>query len=172
LVGEAEVVALPLLPRNHESAAVPAVDDRAARLGQAVHRWLEWAAPSPSADRVALAQAAAAAFALPDEHEVLRIGSAILDSPECRPFFGADLRWAGSEVAVAGSDGQPRRIDRLVQRADGAWWVLDYKLAGRPDADPVLLAQLAGYRAAVQALVDAPVRAAFVIAGGALIEPA
>ena len=95
----------------------------------------------------------------------------MLDSPACRAFFDPSaLAWAGNEWPVAG-DGEPRRIDRLVQLRDGSWWVLDYKLAGAPQRDPAMREQLAGYREAVRALVPGePVHAAFISATGELIR--
>jgi ATP-dependent helicase/nuclease subunit A len=46
------------------------------------------------------------------------------------------------EVAVT-DRGELLRIDRLVQvKVSGDWWVLDYKSAARPEADPALMAQL------------------------------
>jgi ATP-dependent helicase/nuclease subunit A len=173
----AEVVSLPLHQRAAVSAAVPAADDAAAAaLGQAVHRTLEWASHDSAHDLPLLAQAAAAAFAVADARAVLAIAERVLASPACRRFFDPrSIAWAGSEVAVASADGQPRRIDRLVLLAEPerCWWVLDYKLAGAPQDDAALLAQLAAYRAAVAALVPGePVRAAFITARGELIEPA
>ena len=54
---------------------------------------------------------------------------------------------------------------------DGSWWVLDYKSAARPQAQEELLAQLRGYRAAVQAASPGQtVRAAFLSAQGRLEE--
>jgi ATP-dependent helicase/nuclease subunit A len=104
------------------------------------------------------------------------IAQRVLASPECRRFFDPrSIAWAGSEVAVASADGQPRRIDRLVllDAPERCWWVLDYKLSGAPQGDAALLAQLAAYRAAVAALVPGePVRAAFITARGELVEPA
>ncbi len=64
-----------------------------------------------------------------------------------------------------------RRIDRLVQRKDGVWWVLDYKSAAQPQAREELQAQLRDYRAAVQAASPGEtVRAAFLSAQGSLEE--
>ena len=91
----------------------------AARLGQAIHRVLEWAARPGGAVRAArqrLAEAAAAEFELPasGSAEVLQLASQVLDSPTCAPFFAPEgLRWAGNEVAV-GQGADDQRIDRLV----------------------------------------------------------
>jgi ATP-dependent helicase/nuclease subunit A len=152
-----------------------AASERLARLGRAVHRWLEWAARDPAADRQTLAHSAARAFGADGAAEVLQVGSAILDSPQCRPFFDTrTVAWAGNEVPVPGASGDVRRIDRLVRLAgtEPAWWVLDYKLAGTPQQDPALRAQLAEYRTAVAALAPGEVvRAAFITGRGELIEP-
>jgi ATP-dependent helicase/nuclease subunit A len=173
----AEVVSLPLHRRAVATTAVAAADDAAAAaLGQAVHRTLEWASSDGAHDLPALAQAAAAAFAVTDARVVQQIAERVLASPACRRFFDPQsIAWAGSEVAVASADGQPRRIDRLVllNEPERCWWVLDYKLGSAPQNDTALLAQLAAYRAAVAALVPGePVRAAFITAHGELIEPA
>jgi ATP-dependent helicase/nuclease subunit A len=172
----AEVVSLPL--RRRESATVVGAgpdDAAAAALGEAVHRTLEWASREGEHDLAALAQAAAAAFAVPDAHAVHTVAQRVLASPACRRFFDPrTIEWAGSEVAVASPSGQPRRIDRLVLLAapERCWWVLDYKLGLSPQRDAALLAQLADYRAAVAALVPGePVRAAFITAAGELVEP-
>ena len=68
-------------------AARDSVAERLARLGRAVHRWLEWAARDRAADRQALARHAARAFGVEDAAEVLQVGSTIIDSPQCRRFF-------------------------------------------------------------------------------------
>ncbi|MFP5399996.1 MAG: UvrD-helicase domain-containing protein [Gammaproteobacteria bacterium] len=172
-------------PRGAPAAAAAAVEGTAARLGQAVHRALEWCTrpgPGGSTGRADLRDAAAAAaraFALPAAMagDVERTVRAVLDSPSCARFFAADLAWAGNEVPLADAEGA-LRIDRLVclppgSGASGAneWWVLDYKLAQSPGEVGAYRDQLARYRAAVQALQPGEaVRAAFVTGGGALVE--
>jgi len=179
----AEFVALPLGRLRATPAIAPAAvatplqGDPAARLGQAVHRILEWATGAPTARLEALAAAAAGEFAVPDVHAVLAVARRILTSPACAPFFdrGA-LEWAGNEVPIAGVDaqaGEVLRIDRLVRTAGATptWWVLDYKLGGLPQNNPASRDQLAGYRRAVQALQPGEtVRAAFISGLGELIE--
>jgi ATP-dependent helicase/nuclease subunit A len=178
------VVALPLHGRAAR-APLPspaAADADAARLGQAVHRVLEWAAaPSaapPAADLTPLALAAAAEFGVSDSAAVRAIAARILGSAACGPMFDPRrLAWAGNEVpivACAADGAQVLRIDRLVWTtgAEPTWWVLDYKLSGTPQDNPADLAQLAVYRRAVQALQPGElVRAAFISGSGALIEP-
>jgi ATP-dependent helicase/nuclease subunit A len=149
-------------------------------LGQALHRALEWigrpGAALPRAEWPALAGAAAAAFGLAPAHaaELLAALTRVLDSAAAARFFGGPaLEWAGNEVPLA-LDGELLRIDRLVALREGGrrcWWVLDYKLAGAPEAAPELRAQMARYVAAVQAAQPGePVRAAFVTARGELRE--
>jgi ATP-dependent helicase/nuclease subunit A len=154
-------------------------DDEASRLGQAVHRTLEWAAARSgpkacdAAEFATLASAAAREFYV-DEREVLRLASRIWQSPTCEKFFrGAGLRWSGNEVPVS-EGGEALRIDRLVElEANGerAWWVLDYKLLHTPDDRPEYRDQLLRYRRAVQALQpDDKVRCAFITGAGEVVE--
>ena len=181
VVSEAEFVSLPLGRRETPpaSALPPAIDDASARLGQAVHRTLEWAAGAGGLELEARASAAAAEFGLADAAPVRAIAARILASPDCARFFDARaLAWAGNEVPVAGTEahaGQCLRIDRLVcLRGEApAWWVLDYKLDTTPQHNPLYREQLASYRRAVQALQPGePVHAAFINAAGELIEMA
>jgi ATP-dependent helicase/nuclease subunit A len=164
------------LPRWSAAPAVPALpasvdDSPASRLGQAVHRVLEWHGRGGDLDT--LAAGAAAEFGAPAA-EVGRVASRILASPECARFFDARaLRWAANEVPVS-LDGTVLRIDRLVRLdEDGVdtWWVLDYKLNRRPEELVAYHEQLAAYRAAVeQAQPGARVRSAFIAGDGRLVE--
>jgi ATP-dependent helicase/nuclease subunit A len=146
----------------------------ASRLGQAVHRVLEWRTGS-AGELPALAAAAAAEFGAPAD-EVARAADRILASPACARFFDpAGLKWAGNEVPVS-LGGVVLRIDRLVlleEQGTEVWWVLDYKLQHRPEELAAYHEQLAGYRAAVQALQPgARVRSAFIAGDGRVIESA
>jgi ATP-dependent helicase/nuclease subunit A len=154
-----------------------AQDAAAARLGQAVHRVLEWATVTEGPELDRLAVAAAAEFGAGDAAAVRAIATRILGSPGCAHFFDPRrLAWAGNEVSVVGVDGhagQVLRVDRLVQTAGESptWWVLDYKLVGTPQDHPGYRDQLAAYRRAVQALQPGEVvRAAFITGKGELIE--
>jgi ATP-dependent helicase/nuclease subunit A len=151
------------------------VDDEASRLGQAVHRVLEWAARErTSALRLeALAKAASREFAV-DQRQVTQVAMRILRSPACARFFGGDaLRWAGNEVPVSEA-GEALRVDRLVaieESGQRTWWVLDYKLHHTPQTLIAYREQLLRYRAAVSALQPGePVHAAFITGAGELIE--
>jgi ATP-dependent helicase/nuclease subunit A len=158
-----------LVPR--EPVRVPD-ETPAIRLGQALHRVLEWAGGRDVALDAACASAAREfALAVEPAQALRRHAQAILSSAACGAFFDRRaLRWSGNEVVVS-IDGQVRRIDRLVQLADGAWWVLDYKLGAAPEREPRHLEQLRAYRAAVAALQPgAEVRAAFIDGAGVVIE--
>lgn len=154
---------------------VPLGDALASRLGQAVHRVLEWAASSaaPALDVSAWAGAAAREFSV-EAGEVERLAARILNSPRCARFFGgAGLRWAGNEVPV-NEAGELLRIDRLVrleEAGESAWWVLDYKLQHTPQTVPDYRAQLLRYRRAVQALQPGDVvHCAFITGTGEVVE--
>jgi ATP-dependent helicase/nuclease subunit A len=148
-------------------------DARATRLGEALHRTLEWASQAGQRQPlVSLLAAASQAFGLdaPAREQLARSAEAILASPECRPFFDpAGLRWAGNEVAVALGTAEGR-IDRLVQLNDGVWWVLDYKLGATPEAQAQYHEQMQSYVEAVQTLQpNEPVRAALISGEGRLV---
>ena len=167
-VPQTPVAAAPLPPVEADTAAT--------RLGQAVHRVLEWASPQPAPGHVglgALAQGAALEFGS-DATEVERLAGVILHSPACARFFGGPgLRWAGNEVPVS-AGGEPSRIDRLVllEGNDGpVWWVLDYKLQHAPQGLAEYREQLLRYAAAVRAAqAGAVVRCAFVTGAGEVVE--
>jgi ATP-dependent helicase/nuclease subunit A len=176
-----------LLPHLRAATEAPAAaparsDERAARLGTAVHRVLEWSGSGALAaargDLAAASRAAAheAGLAAADAAAVQAIAARVLASPDCARFFsGPQLRWAGNEVPLAWQ-GALLRLDRLVALAspEGAgltWWVLDYKLTHDPRSDAALHEQLARYVAAVRALQPGDaVRGAFITGAGELVE--
>jgi ATP-dependent helicase/nuclease subunit A len=165
-----------LVQSARREAAGGEADDAVRRLGQAVHRVLEWAAavrPDATVEIERLANAAALEFDAPAA-EVGRLATRIWHSAECSRFFrGPALRWAANEVPVAES-GESLRIDRLVALDDQGtrvWWVLDYKLRHAPAELVAYREQMARYVRAVQALQpDDVVRAAFVTGAGAVVE--
>ena len=169
------VLALPVWqpPPATPSRETAARDERLARVGEALHRVLEWAsAPGQTQPLPVLMASASQAFGLDAKarERLAESAQAILASPDCQPFFDPTrLRWAGNEVAV-GQGGDDQRIDRLVQLDDGCWWVLDYKLGASPEREPAYLAQMQGYVAAVQALQPGePVRAALISGTGRFV---
>lgn len=153
-------------------------DSDASRLGQAVHRVLEWALQHTLADALAPLCTAAAREFDADAAAVQQVAGAILGSAACQPYFDArQLLWAGNEVGLA-DEGELLRIDRLVHRQatdqePATWWVLDYKLSHAPHQLDSYRAQLARYQRAVQRRQPGErVRGAFITGSGAVIEPA
>ncbi|HSW27548.1 MAG TPA: UvrD-helicase domain-containing protein [Burkholderiaceae bacterium] len=178
--GTVAVTELPKPPVAAGAAPAPsarAEASRAAKLGRAVHRVLQWLATGRQAtDLGGLAAAALAEFDLPPSaaEAVISYAQTIRDSVALQRFFDPALfAWSADEFDVV-SEGESLRIDRLVRIGPdqrSSWWVLDYKLAFDAAADENLRRQLTRYRDAVQALVgDAPVHAAFVTGDGALHE--
>lgn len=159
-------------PPATKKAADTTVDARAAAFGQAMHRLLEWAVPGEPLP-AAHVRAAAREFML-DAQQAR--GAAAL-AQRIRAGEGAwvwdDRRvdWHGNEVTLV-HEGETLRIDRLVRERDGgAWWILDYKSAARPERDAALIAQMQRYRAAVQhAYPGATVRVAFLTGQGELVN--
>ena len=166
--------------RGTPAAAVPVpandAGDDTSRLGQAVHRALEWAAASRAGVAArfdTLALAAAREFDV-DSAEVERLATRIWGSPTCARFFGgSQVKWAGNEVPVA-EGGEMLRIDRLVEldeAGERTWWVLDYKLRHAPQALAEYRQQMLRYRAAVSVLQPgARVRCAFITGAGEVVE--
>jgi ATP-dependent helicase/nuclease subunit A len=152
-------------------AARAQAESATARIGQAMHRLLEWGGVS---DRNRLA--AAREFCLTPEQggQAAVMALRVLQGDAAWAWDSAVLAWQGNEVELLHL-GKVVRLDRLVQRKDAAyarqWWVLDYKSAQTPQDQPALVAQLLGYRAAVQSIYpDAQVRAAFLTVNGKLVE--
>jgi ATP-dependent helicase/nuclease subunit A len=164
-------------PEVESASASDADDPRAALLGEALHRVLEWATQAQAeGDRAAWCAAATQMYAL-DVHQaasLMKSVDAVLDSPATQPFLGAQpLLWAGNEVAVM-HEGQELRLDRLVLRPPcndfpATWWILDYKLNPKPLAEPAYIEQMRRYCQAVQAMQpNAKVCGAFISADGML----
>jgi ATP-dependent helicase/nuclease subunit A len=178
-------VAVPALPALHwqpdPQPRATVHDAAAARLGQAVHRVLEWIGqpgrPLAESEWPAAATAAATAFGVApaDAPRVLTVVQHILHSPQAARFFvDPGLRWAGNEVPVS-DGGELLRIDRLVwlDSGDGAgaWWVIDFKLAAGVATLSGYRSQLGRYMAAVQALQPADaVRGAIVTGDGTVLS--
>ncbi|SFC36288.1 ATP-dependent helicase/nuclease subunit A [Polaromonas sp. OV174] len=167
---------LPSLPADAQAtpaqAEFEAPDSLKARIGKAMHRLLEWGGPS-SAQQVA---AAAREFRLSPAQatEAQALALRILAGEGAWAWGGHSVAWQGNEVDLV-YQGQPLRLDRLVQRKDAGhedqWWVLDYKSAHAPQQQPALIAQLQTYRAAVQQIYPgAAVKAAFLTGQGTVVE--
>ena len=160
------------------------LDSDDSRVGQAMHRLLEWlpvrpggygiaAARSPSLWPSPQVQAAARQFSLDAVQMALalQMAQAIATGDGAWVWDVDQLQWHHNEVPISRA-WRLLRIDRLVQtRLDGQWWVLDYKSKAAPQQDADLCAQLLGYRAAIaQATPGQLIRAAFLTPQGALIE--
>ena len=157
-------------PRGPVTA--PDEDTPEARIGKAMHRLLEWTALDAQDWHATQVQRAATEFSLDaaQAKQAVALARRILQGEGAWAWSGAEVDWQANEVPVT-VQGSVRRIDRLVRRSDGSWWVLDYKSAARPQDHEELLAQLRGYRAAVQAASPGvPVRAAFLSALGRVEE--
>ncbi len=155
-----------------------ALDSLDSRIGQAMHRLLEWV--QPAAGGVAAASwlpeqwaAVAQDFALDTEqvNGARHMAHTILNGQGAWAWDSQQLGWHGNEVAMA-HRGRMLRLDRLVQhRTSQEWWVLDYKSSAQPELQADLRAQLLAYRSAVAlAYPGQAVRAAFLTAQGALVE--
>ncbi|MDQ7744313.1 UvrD-helicase domain-containing protein [Hydrogenophaga pseudoflava] len=174
-----ELPALPVLDPKWLRADAPAApeeeDDERSRLGQAMHRLLQWR-PTPLGG-----------FTWTDEHMRAVVREFQLTGPAGEEALAMAQRVVAGEAAWAWSDevlqhwgnevelwhgGELLRLDRLVRRRDsGEWWVLDFKSAERPEQQAALREQMARYRRALQAARPGePVRLAFVSATGQLIE--
>jgi hypothetical protein len=102
---------LPSLPARVGTAGraaspptVVAEEARAALLGRAVHRTLEWAARTPVVTDLDRLAAAAAREYGADAGEVRRHAAAILAHADTARFFrGPQIRWSGNEVPVSES---------------------------------------------------------------------
>lgn len=173
-------IALPVLsvvrfasdPHPLEPAATQEAPTTKALVGQAMHRLLEWAVPDATGWTPEQVLRAGVEFGLDEgqAREAAAMAVRILQGEGAWAWRASELAWQGNEVPVT-LQGSVRRIDRLVQRKDGSWWVLDYKSAVQPQAREEMQLQLRGYRAAVQAASPgATVRAAFLSAQGQLEE--
>ncbi|HSV55170.1 MAG TPA: 3'-5' exonuclease, partial [Burkholderiaceae bacterium] len=171
---------LPVVPPAPASpvARAPAVRaaeaaSLASRVGQAMHRLLEWGAPQAESDPAERLAAVAREFVLESAHarQAQQMAQAVLGGEGAWAWSPAMVDWHGNEVALL-HRGALLRLDRLVRRRDsGEWWVLDYKSAAQPQQQAELIGQMQAYRAAVQAAhAGAVVRAAFLTAQGALVE--
>jgi ATP-dependent helicase/nuclease subunit A len=156
---------VPNLPQAFAEYAQAATNNIAndtpdSRIGQAMHRLLEWVMArqtdldgNQDQDVWTTSQLnhVARDFMLDGTQLQSACGMAtsILRGDAAWCWDASRLAWQGNEVAL-NHGGRSLRIDRLVQHApSGEWWVLDYKSASAPERQPELVAQLAGYRAAV-----------------------
>lgn len=143
----------------------------ASRLGEAMHRLLETWEPG-TGWRPAQLREVQRVFALDHAgaEQAAAMAQRILQGQGAWAWDPVQVDWQGNEVELH-AGGELLRIDRLVRRRDGEWWVLDYKSASRPQQQHALVEQLRRYREAVAAVNEgARVRTAFLTAQGALVE--
>ncbi len=171
----------------HDARDDAADNERARRIGIALHRVLERQgrfASSQGFDRaqsvtIAMHCGLSASAAAMVADRAARMWSA----PELRRFFApAQYAAASNEFELLTSDGQLMRIDRLVEFAAHASnpsgrrevWVLDYKSQHRSahgDVAPAYVEQLARYRREVASLYPHHVvRSALIFGDGSSIE--
>ncbi|WP_367850017.1 UvrD-helicase domain-containing protein [Rhodoferax sp. WC2427] len=157
-------IGLQVAPKRPE---VNAAESLESRVGQAMHRLLEWGVTDPARQ-----QAVAREFSLDaaQSQKAATMAAAIRAGEGAWAWDAEVVDWAGNEVAL-NYQGQTLRLDRLVRRKDtGAWWVLDHKSKAQPQRDAGLVQQLETYRAALRVLYPgAAVEAAFLTAGGGLV---
>lgn len=171
------VLRLPQLPARPSPLAAARADGALeqsnsyiARRGQALHRLLEWQLSQPSG--TAWQQRLMQEFALSAaDCAQLLVQAENLQSGEARWVWDSQrLRWAGNEVELA-HGGQLLRLDRLIQDADGSWWVVDFKSNFRPEAQAEYHQQMHDYVAAVRAIYPgASVKAAWIGGDGRWTE--
>jgi ATP-dependent helicase/nuclease subunit A len=171
-----------LPPAPVQAAALPLPveeddDTPTARLGQAMHRLLEWWVPGAESgaggwsaqQRLSVQRE----FALGTEqiNEAAAMAQRILTGDGAWAWDRTVVDWQGNEVVIHHA-GEALRLDRLVHRRDtGEWWVLDHKSEWRPELKPGLQDKMNNYRAAVEAAYpQAVVRAAYLTAQGKLVN--
>ena len=146
-------------------------DSLVSRIGQAMHRLLEWG--GASAERLRAVQRAFGLDAA-QARQAADMAQRILTGAGAWAWDARAVQWEGNEVELY-FEGQHLRLDRLVQRRDagheGQWWVLDYKSHGAPQAQPEVLQKMQTYLACVRSIYPgATVKAALLTAQGKLLE--
>lgn len=163
---------VPAGPVRRAADTAPARTERSAasRFGELVHRLLELQGASGMPDGAALVRLGRAFGVAPQEQEAaLAMAHRIAGGEGAWLWSPAHVDWHADEVELT-DGGEVLRLDRLVRRRDGTWWVVDYKSASRPERDGALQAQLRRYAAAVARLNPGEgVRAAFLTGEGRLV---
>ena len=153
------------------ASAKPPPESDESRRGQALHRLLEtWRGGARQFGAVPL-QRIAREFALTEgaAREAAAMAQCILEGEGAWAWDSTVVEWHANEVPLH-HRGELLRLDRLVRRTGGEWWVLDYKSAHRPEQQAGLVEQMLRYRAAVQAACPGDsVRAAFLTGDGKLV---
>jgi ATP-dependent helicase/nuclease subunit A len=135
-----------------------------------MHRLLEHAQPG-AAFSAAQVQRVAREFALDpaDAQQAARMAQQVAQGEGAWAWDPRAIDWQANEVPLH-HGGELLRIDRLVRRTGGDWWILDFKSAAQPERQAALVGQMQRYRAALQAIhPQAAVHAAFLTAQGRLV---
>ena len=150
-----------------ETEAEAALASRA-RMGQAMHKLLQWYRPEATWSPATLS-AVAHHFELDPEalRTVVGMAQAIATGELAWCWDSAVVDVAHAELEL-GWRGELQRLDRVVRRGDtGEWWVVDFKSSLWPARQEALRAQVRGYAQAWQALHPGElVRAAMVGGNG------
>jgi ATP-dependent helicase/nuclease subunit A len=163
---------VPAGPARRPDEATVSRNERtpASRFGELVHRLLELQGAGGLPDGVALVRLGRSFGVQPQEQQAaLAMAHRIAAGEGAWLWNPVHVVWQADEVELT-DRGEVLRLDRLVRRRDGTWWVVDYKSASRPERDAALQAQLRRYAAAVARLnPGAGVRAAFLTGEGRLV---
>jgi ATP-dependent helicase/nuclease subunit A len=162
---------VPAVTPQPQAAPAPRSDRTAAsRFGELVHRLLELQGAGGMPDGVALVRLGRSFGVAPGQQQAARtMAQRIAEGEGAWLWDPAVVDWQADEVELS-HRGAVLRLDRLVRRRDGSWWVIDYKSAARPERDATLQAQLRRYADAVAGLhPGATVRAAFLTGEGRLV---
>jgi ATP-dependent helicase/nuclease subunit A len=161
---------------EYARAAPEIIASLESRIGQAMHRLLEWCPTASGGQAPQWTEQQLYAVATQFDLDAHNVGAAQSMALAIRTgdagwvWDAAQLKWHANEVAIQ-ADGTVWRLDRLVQTKQGVWWVLDYKSTAKPQDSPELCQQLSNYRRVVQGLHGyAEVCCAFLTPQGALIE--
>ncbi len=154
---------------KNEAKPVANEDSETSRIGQAMHRLLQWA---DAGDANVAAAGREFRLTTVQRETAAEMARRIRAGEGDWAWDRAVVRWQRDEVELL-HGGNTLRLDRLVQRSDtGEWWVLDHKSHHAPQDAPALVAQLRDYRDAVSAIYPGQVvRAAFLTGQGQLVEP-
>jgi ATP-dependent helicase/nuclease subunit A len=164
-----------------------ATRDRASRIGQAMHRLLEWQGLDCLNIPEAHAQKVQRQFKLDASSldEAVQSAAVILKGEAAWAWQSQHVAWWANELPVI-FKGQTFRLDRLVKRrisiTEDEWWVLDYKLSHQPLNQEALTSKMELYVQAAQLAMaqldemgqspkkNAAVNAAFLSASGKCIS--
>ena len=179
-----ELKVLPKLTRvdvprwNAQTAARGAAQDGeldlSARMGEALHQLLQWWRPDrPWLDSTKRSLQVQWALSDGDFARVEQMAGAIVTGQAAWAWDPAEVGIALPETEIVWQH-QLLRIDRVVRRRDGSWWVLDFKSSTNPLDHDAYRSQVSNYVSAwSRAHEGAPVTGALIGGDGRLwkVEP-